>query len=245
LDNADRLAPGNSFHEWTGVNSPKATVSLLAPERLPLPSVSLSFGQTFSTNDPRIGTGTLRGSPTSRAHCYHMVVSKTILATDFRVTLGRITLEQTLAKIDPDTGLQFNEGPSRNRYITAAARHYFAIGSLQASVSKADARDLASGSLVPEAPRTIVDVLGTLDRLPLHLHARAEFEEVGPKPLGDGFVSVPVREIRGALARQFRNGKIDAGIHFLIASGYTGQTTEVLASPSETRECLTGVYLPS
>jgi len=114
-------------------------------------------------------------------------------------------------------------------------------------VSKADARDLSSGLPVPEAPRTIVDVLGTLDRLPFQLHARAEFEEVGRKPLGDGFVSVPVRELRGALARQFRDGKIEAGIHFLIASGYTGQTTEVLAlaGESEATERITGVYLPS
>ena len=247
FDNTDLLVPGNSFHEWVGVNSPKATLSLLSPDHLLLPSVSFSFGQTFFTNDPRIGTGTTRGTPISRAHSDQMVVSKKILATDFRVTLGRITLEQSLAKIDPDTGLQFNEGPSRNRYITAAARRYFAGGSLQASVSKADARDLSSGLPVPEAPRTIVDVLGTLDRLPFQLHARAEFEEVGRKPLGDGFVSVPVRELRGALARQFRDGKIEAGIHFLIASGYTGQTTEVLAlaGESEATERITGVYLPS
>ena len=82
---------------------------------------------------------------------------------------------------------------------------------------------------MPEAPRLIVDVLAILDRLPFHLHARAEFEEVGRKPLGDGFVSVPVREFRGALVRSFQGGKIQMGVHFLIASGYTGQTTEVLA----------------
>ena len=130
-----------------------------------------------------------------------MVASKTIAQTDFRVTLGHVTQEASLAKIDPDTGLQFDEGPSRNRYVTVSARHYFRGGLLQASVSKADARDLSDGTPVPEAPRLIVDVLGTLDRLPFGLHARAEFEEVGRKPLGDGFVSVPVREFRGALVR--------------------------------------------
>jgi len=100
---------------------------------------------------------------------------------------------------------------------------------------------------VPEAPRLIVDALGTLDRLPFGLHARAEFEEVGRKPLGDGFISVPVREFRGALVRQFMKGRLDAGVHFQIASGYTGQTTEVLAPPDEGEpfERVTGVYLPS
>ena len=178
---------------------------------------------------------------------FRSVVSKTILNTDFRVTLGHVTQEASLAKIDPDTGLQFDEGPSRNRYITGSARHYFRGGLLQASVSKADARDLSDGTPVPEAPRLIVDVLGSLDRLPFHLHARAEFEEVGSKPLGDGFVSVPVKEFRGALVRSFQNGKIQVGVHFQVASGYSGQTTEVLALPGEGEpfERVVGVNIPS
>jgi hypothetical protein len=143
--------------------------------------------------------------------------------------------------------LQFDEGPSRNQYITVSARRYFRAGLIQASVSKADARDLSDGTPLAEAPRLIVDVLGTVERLPFHLHARAEFEEVGRKPLGDGFISVPVREFRGALVRQFMRGKFDAGVHFQIASGYTGQTTEVLALPGEGDpfERVTGVYIPS
>jgi hypothetical protein len=38
-----------------------------------------------------------------------------------------------------------------------------------------------------------------------------------------------------------------AGINFMIASGYTGQTTEVLALPGEAApfERVVGVYLPS
>jgi hypothetical protein len=238
--NTDLLYPINSFTRWTGINSPKATLSLLPPEHLWLPTVSFSFGESFFTNDPRMGTGTQQGSLISQAHAYQMVVAKTVRGTDFRVTLGHLTQEASLAKIDPDTGLQFNEGPSRNRYVTASARHYFRFGLLQASVSKADARDLSDGTPIPEAPRLIVDVLGTLDRLPLQLHARAEFEEVGSKPLGDGFVSVPVREFRAALVRSFRDGKIEAGIHVQLASGYSGQTTEVL-----TIEQVVGVAIPN
>jgi hypothetical protein len=247
FENEDLLTARNSFSRWIGINSPKATLALVAPEALPLPSVALSFGEVFFTNDPRIGTGTQQGSLVSQAHAYQAVISKTIWKTDFRVTLGHITQEASLAKIDPDTGLQFDQGPSRNQYITISARRYFGSGLLQASVSKADARDLADGTPVPEAPRLIVDVLGTLDRLPFGLHARAEFGEVGRKPLGDGFVSVPVRELRGALVRQFMKGRLDAGVHFQFASGYTGQTTEVLALPGEGEPFgrVTGVYLPS
>jgi hypothetical protein len=241
FDNADLLDPVNSFHRWAGVNSPKATLNFIPPEGMVLPAVSLSFGQSFFTNDPRIGTGVAPGAPVSRAHSYQLVASKTIFGADFRATFGRTTQEQSLAKIDPDTGLQYNEGPSRNRYLTLAARRYFRGASLRASVSKADARDLATGLPVPEAPRTILDFLGTLDRLPLHLQARAEYEQIGRTPLGDGFTGVSIREFRGALARQFRSGSMEAGINFLIAGGYTGQTTEYLAG----LEQIVGVYLPS
>jgi hypothetical protein len=241
VDNQDLLTPANSFQHWAGINSPKATLALLPPEKFWLPAVAASFGEAFFTNDPRIGTGTAQGSLVSVAHSYQMVVSKRVAGTDLRLTLARVTQEASLAKIDPDTGLQFNEGPSRNRTMTMSARHYFRTGMLQASFSKADARDLSTGLPVPEAPRLIYDVLGTLDRLPWRLHARAEFEEVARKPLGDGFTSVPVREFRGALTRSFREGKLEAGIHFQIASGYSGQTTEVLNGIEQ----IVGVYIPS
>ena len=101
---------------------------------------------------------------------------------------------------------------------------------------------------MPEAPRLIVDVLGTLDRLPLRLQARAEFEEVGRKPLGDGFVSVPVLEFRSALTRSFRERQ-NPGEAFTseLASGYSGQTTEVLAlhGEGEPFERVVGVSIPS
>jgi hypothetical protein len=247
IDNQDLLNPSNSFRKWVGVNSPKATVDLIAPHNLPLPSASFSFGQTFFTNDPREGTGMLAGTPVSRAHSWQGVVSRDVAGIDFRVTTGRVTQEQSLGKIDPDTGLQYYEGPSRNRFITAAARRYFRVGVFEASVSKADARDLSTGLPVPEAPRLISDFLGTLDRLPFRLQARAEYEQVGRKPLGDGFVGVPVREFRGSLARPFHEGRVMAGVNFLIAGGYTGQTTEVLAVAGEAEpfEQIVGVRLPS
>ena len=69
---------------------------------------------------------------------------------------------------------------------------------------------------------------------------------MGRKPLGDGFVGVPVREFRGALARQF-GSRVEAGVNFLIANGFTGQTTEVLALPDEPAafERVVGIRAPS
>lgn len=126
FDNIDRLTPSNSFHRWAGVNSPKATLTLAPPERKLLPEVSFSFGQSFFTNDPRIGAGAGPGTPVSRAHSFQAVISRTVAGTDFRVTIGRTSLEQSLARIDADTGLAFDEGPSRNRYLTFSARRYSA-----------------------------------------------------------------------------------------------------------------------
>ncbi|HKI12680.1 MAG TPA: hypothetical protein VKA02_11235, partial [Candidatus Acidoferrum sp.] len=95
--------------------------------------------------------------------------------------------------------------------------------------------------------RLIVDALATFDRLPYHLRARSEFEYVGAKPLGDGFTGVPNTEVRGALLRSFRQGRMDLGVNFLIAKGYTGQTTEVLVLPDDAApfERVVGVRLPS
>jgi hypothetical protein len=231
--NDDLLVPPHSFQSWVGANNPKATVSFLAKDYSWLPNVSASWGQAYFTNDPRIGTGTTQGSLLSRSHAYQLVVSKTLARTDLRLTLGHVTTEASLAKIDPDTGLQEDQGPGRLRYLTFAARHYFGFGMLQASYSQADARDLSDGAPTPEAPRLIVDMLGTLERLPFHLRARGEFEYVGAKPLGDGFTGVANTEVRGALLRPFRQGRMDLGLSFLIARGYTGQTTEVFALPNE------------
>jgi hypothetical protein len=79
------------------------------------------------------------------------------------------------------------------------------------------------------------------------LHARGEFEYVGAKPLGDGFIGVPVREIRGSLVRSFLDGRMNLGVDFLLVSGFTGQTTEVLQLPGETEpfERVVGVPLKS
>ena len=252
FDNQDLLHSENSFQKWVGVNSPKATVSFLPKESWYAPLVSLSFGQAFFTEDPRIGTGSTMGTPVATSHCYQLVASKTIHKTDVRLTLGHVTSSAELAKIDPDTGLQFNEGPSRLRFMILALRRNFQFGSLQASFSKADARDLDSGDPTPEAPRTIFDLLGTTQRLPFRLQAKGEFEFVGTKPLGTGCdplnlnaecTGTPVREFRGSLVRPFWNGRLDAGLNFLIASGYTGQTTENFY-PSAIQEVV-GVRIPS
>ncbi|MBA3914378.1 MAG: hypothetical protein H0X25_11135 [Acidobacteriales bacterium] len=233
FSNQDLLHPTVSFDRSVGVNNPKATASFLPNAGSWLPSVSLSWGEAFFTNDPRIGIGSAAGSLVERSHSYQLVFEKLLGKTDVRLTMGHVTTEATFAKIDADTGLQQDEGPGRLRYLTALVRHQFAFGLLQASLSKADAKNPLTGEVTPEAPRTIVDALGTFDRLPWHLQARGEFEYVGTKPLGDSFVSVPVAELRSAVVRSFQDGRLDVGINLLIAHGFTGQTTEVLALPDD------------
>jgi hypothetical protein len=122
FDNVDLLAHAHSFNRWIGVNSPKATLSFLPSEHSSLPFVSVSAGEAFFTNDPRIGTGSTQGTLVSRAHSYQLGASKTLAGTELRLTLGRVTTEASLVKIDPDTGLQFDEGPGRLRFMTVSAR---------------------------------------------------------------------------------------------------------------------------
>jgi hypothetical protein len=215
---------------------PKATVTFLPPDGTPLPSLSLSGGEAFHTDDPRISTDSgLPGPPnlitTSRA--YAATLKKGVGNTTLRLVLVRVANSEETANIDPDTGLEQYVGPSLNHALTASAQRFFTGGSIEASFSRADARDRITGQPVPEAPRLIWDAVGHYERLPLRLRARGEFEYVGWKPLGDGFTGVPVREIRGALLRPLAEGRASVGINFLLPSGYTGQTLETLALPSD------------
>ncbi|MFY9842293.1 MAG: carboxypeptidase-like regulatory domain-containing protein [Terriglobales bacterium] len=281
FDNQDLVItptnPNNSFQNWVGVNSPKATVSFLPQESWHLPLVSLSFGEAFFTEDPRIGLGQGTGASSTasslvaKSHSYQLVASKTIRHTDFKLTLGHVTSSAELAKIDPDTGLQLNQGPSRLQFMTVTVRRNFSQGSLLATFSEADAHDFGYPAVgnspavppqpTPEAPRTLFDLLGAIQKLPFRLQMRGEFEYVGTKPLGLGCLpnvnvectGTPVKEFRGAAIRPFMNGRLTAGVNFLIASGYTGQTTENFCQqtdppepcdPSPIQEVV-GVRIPS
>ncbi len=245
--NSDLLVPAHSFSQWNGVNSPKATLAFSPRNHSLFPVLSLSAGEAFFTNDPRIGAGTASGTLVSRSRSYQLIASKTSGATDVRLTLGHVTTTASYAKIDPDTGLQFNEGPGRLRFGTLSVRHYLPGVMLQASLSKADARDVWTGQPTPEAPRTVLDFLGTWNTVPFHLQARGEFEYIGANPLGDGFTSMPIREFRFALLRPFAAKRMTVGVNLLIAGGYTGQTTETLVLPDDPSptEQVVGVRLPS
>jgi hypothetical protein len=244
--NTDQLKPTYSFNEWRRFENPKGTLAW-TPGSGPmhwLPSASFSIGQAFFTQDPRISVAgdSANGpasfaSPFERSHSEQLVLDKEIGATDVRVTLGRTTTTSTLAKIDPDNGLADDEGPGILKFVTANVRHQFSFGTLQAILSKADARletyNGVPGTVTPEAPRTIFDVLTTLDRLPLGVHARAEYEYVGHKFLDAGndrhpeqYEAIPVGETRIALVRSFLNERLELGVDGLVARGYTGQTTE-------------------
>jgi hypothetical protein len=247
MDNQDLLTPANSFNRLATLTLPKGTFTILPPQRAYLPQVAFSYGEAFHTNDPRIGNGT--GEPTlvAPSRAYQLVVSDTIKEVQFYITLRRVSNSLELAKIDPDTGLQEDVGPSLNKVISASVQRNFSHGSFYLSYAQADARDRETGEPVPEAPRAIWDAVGSVNNLPFHLQARGEFEYVKAKPLGDGFVGVPVTEFRGVVLRPFLENRMSIATNFLIADGYTGQTTEVLALPNEPEpfERIVGVPLKS
>jgi len=247
MDNQDIINPQNSFNKLATLTLPKGTLTLLPPDRWYLPTVAFSYGEAFHTEDPRIGNGT--GQPTllSPSRAYQLVLSKVIKQTQLYVTLRRVSNSQELAKIDPDTGLQQIVGPSLNKVLTVSVQRNFSHGAVYISYSQADARDTQTGEPVPEAPRMIWDAVASENQLPFHLQVRGEFEYVKAKPLGDGFTGVPVREIRGAVLRPFLESRMSIGANFLLANGYTGQTTETLALPTDRSpfERIVGVPLKS
>jgi hypothetical protein len=247
LINTDKMKPAYSFNEWKSFEGPKETITY-SPGSGPLcwlPSASFSLGQAFFTEDPRInvapsagGTGAASlANPLERSHSEQLVLEKFVANTDVRLTLSRTTTTATLAKIDPDNGSADDLGPGTIKFLTAGVRHQFSFGTAQAILSKADARlatfNGVAGTVTPEAPRTIFDFLATIDKLPLGLRGRAEYEYVGHKFLDAGnpshpqqYEAIPVSETRIALVRSFLDGRIELGLDGLIARGYTGQTTE-------------------
>jgi hypothetical protein len=250
ITNQDLITPANSWSKWVGVNSPKATITIVPEDSWYVPLIAFSFGKSFFTEDPREGTalaGPRAVDPVETARSYQLVASKTFHKTDLKLTLGHETQSAEYGKIDPDQGLQFDLGPGRIRYLAATLRQSFRHGALLATFEQADARllDVSTASIVPEAPRLIGDLTGTYQKLPFHLQAKGEFEYVGRKvvgtscdpsqPLtgGTGYcLGVPNKEFRLALARPFLEGRLNIGINMMIASGWTGQTVENFAAAS-------------
>jgi hypothetical protein len=247
MSNQHLINPQTSFNRLATLTLPKGTLTLLPPDRWYLPIVSFSYGEAFHTNDPRIGTGAELPTLLAPSRAYQLVLSKVIKQTQFYVTLRRVSNSLELGKIDPDTGLQELVGPSLNKVLAVSMQRNFSYGSIYVSYAQADARDRITGAPIPEAPRTIIDAVGSVNRLPWNLRLRGEYEFVKAKPLGDGFTGVPVNEFRGAVLRTFGENRMSIAANFLIATGYTGQTTEALALPSEPApfERVVGVPLKS
>jgi len=255
INNQDLVTPANSWSKLVGLNSPKATVTIIPAQSCCVPLISFSFGKSFFTEDPREGSalnGPTPGDPVETARSYQLVASKTFRRTDVKLTLGHETQSAEYGKIDPDQGLQEQLGPGRIRFLALTLRQSIRNGSLQATFEQADARltntFATTGipgdnfSIVPEAPRLIGDISGTYQKLPFHLQAKGEFEYVGRKVVGTscdasqptggaGYcLGVPNKEFRLAVARPFLDGRINVGVNMMIARGWTGQTTENFAA---------------
>jgi hypothetical protein len=257
IDNQDLITLSSSWSKLVGLNSPKATLAFVPNPSWLVPLISVSFGKSFFTEDPREGTalnGPTAVDPVETARSYQLVVSKTFDKTDVKLTLGHETQSAEHGKIDPDQGLQYDLGPGRIRFLAATVRQTLAYGSLEATFEQADARLVGTSySIVPEAPRLIGDLIGTYQKLPFHLQAKGEFEYVGRKVVGNGCnensylsgdpnalnyycLGIPNKEFRFAASRPFFDGRVDVGVSAMIASGWTGQTVESFAAA--------GVYGP-
>jgi hypothetical protein len=158
IDNQDFINPQNSFDKLATLTLPKATFTFAPPDGPFLPLVAFSYGEAFHTEDPRIGTGTTMPSLLAPSWAYQLRVSKTIKQFQLNMTLKQVHNSQELAKIDPDTGLQEDLGPSRNRVLAISLQRNFSHGAIYVSYAQADARDLDTGE-----PRT-TSCFGTCKR---------------------------------------------------------------------------------
>ncbi len=133
MDNQDTINPQKSFDKVASLSLPKVTLTFLPPDRPYLPTVAFSYGEAFHTEDPRIGNGT--GQPTLLApsRAYQLRISKVIKHTQINLTLRRTSNSQELAKIDPDTGLQVDSGPSLNRVMAISVQRNFSHGAIYVS----------------------------------------------------------------------------------------------------------------
>ena len=247
FNNQDRLDPTHSIDTCPGVTSPKINLTFGSVRQPILPQLGFSVAKAFHANDPRIGTGDGEGQLLVSANEYQVFLAKSIVGSELRVTLGQVRSSGEFAKIDPDTGLQQDVGPSQNRFLTLQLNRRTTSRFWQLSWSQADARDRADGTPVPEAPRMIVDALIGTNRLPYGFTGKTEFEYVKAKPLGDGFTGEPLSEIRFSLSRSFQDGRWTGTADGQLLHGATGQTLETItsgpgASPDEQR---TGVPVAS
>ena len=245
FDNKDNLQPQNSFTVWPGTTSPKVNLTFGRPDARVLPEVSLSWAEAFHANDPRIGSGSGRGALIIQAREYQMHATKQILGNEVRLTVSHISNSAELSKIDPDTGLQEDVGPSIDKFLTLAVRRNMNRGMLQVSWSAADARDRLDGTPIPEAPRMIVDAVGGWKQIAFGVSAKGEYEYVKAKPLGDGFTGVPLQQIRLALTKGFMDGRWQWTLNGQLNRGYTGQTLETLAVGNEITPFERPVGVPS
>ena len=162
-----------------------------------LPSASFSIGQAFFTEDPRIGVA--NSAATGRDRLPSSVRALPRRATGARkgVLRNRCARDGGPNNDDGDPG----QDRSRQRLGGGPGTGHAQVSHRQRAPSVRELRHSASGLLQgrrtpgnrhnapgtgAEAPRTIFDALATLDRLPLGLHARGEYEYVGHKFLDVG-----------------------------------------------------------
>jgi hypothetical protein len=123
LDNVDRIMPASSYTLSSGITSPKGTLNLHARGSTSFPTLSLSYGRAYHTNDPRTRISSGSTEPFSSSRAYELAITQSINKTDVRLALVRVSNSSQLARLDPDTGLQENVGASLVRSLMLSARH--------------------------------------------------------------------------------------------------------------------------
>jgi len=143
-----------------GVNSPKATITIVPEESWNVPLIAFSFGKSFFTEDPRTGVGqgparhyACPGSPVETARSYQLVASKTFNKTDVKLTLDMRRKPPSMARSTQTRDYRsISAGANSVPRVYAEAEHraWIATGYFRASgcapCGFADGVDHARGS---------------------------------------------------------------------------------------------------
>jgi hypothetical protein len=81
LDNVNRIMPASSYTLSSGITSPRGTLNLHVPGSTSLPTLTLSYGRAFHTNDPRTRMGSGKTEPFSSSRAYELAIESCALSS--------------------------------------------------------------------------------------------------------------------------------------------------------------------
>ena len=115
IDNQDLVTPTDSWNRLVGLNSPKATLTFFPKESWWVPEIAISFGESFFTEDPRIGAA-IQQTPTGAPEAVDPVETSPVVSIGHQQAHSQHRPEGLAGTRDAKRGIR----EDRRRYRVAA-----------------------------------------------------------------------------------------------------------------------------